>query len=172
MSAQTPNDDSLHLHKFASATPSAGEGVQDMGQTEFIRRSAAETVQEDATLAARQTVEFGLPLQEMLGVIAYCYVKGVFNSADIAALLKSDPALRARFGRDLPDGDMVRRFRRRFAGEIEDVLEDVFRMFPKRGDASATKTEFVHRQAADLLHDVAWTDNGAAGLPPRSPSVS
>ncbi|MBK8002218.1 MAG: transposase [Verrucomicrobia bacterium] len=172
MSTQKSKDDSLHLHKFATEAPASGEGLHDMGQTEFIKRTAAETVQEDASLAAQHTAEFGLPLKEMLGVIAYCYVKGVFNSTDIAALLKSDPALRAKFGRDLPDGNTVRRFRRKFAGEIEDVLEDVFRMFPKGADAGAIKTEFVHRQAADLLHDVAWTDSGAAGLPPRPPSAS
>lgn len=150
--------DALNLHKFAAGDVKDAAPT-DLGQTEFIKRSATEVVAEDVDLAGSPNAEFGLPVKEMLGVVAYCYVKGVFCSPDIAELLKNDPSLRAKFGRKLPDADAVRRFRRRYAGEIEDVLEDVLRIFPKDrppGEATAGGTQ---REAADLLHDAAWTDN-------------
>jgi len=150
--------DGLNLHKFAAGDLKDAAST-DLGQTEFIKRSATEVVADDVDTAASSTAEFGLPVKEMLGVVAYCYVKGVFCSPDIAELLKNDPSLRAKFGRKLPDADAVRRFRRRFAGEIEDVLEDVLRIFPKDRAPGEAAAGGVQREAAELLHDAAWTDN-------------
>ena len=163
MSASDSQKDGINVHKFASAQPQRSGSPQDQGQTEFIKRSAAETL-EESNQASQQTEEYGLPVKEMLGVIAYCYVKSVFCSPDIAELLKNDPILRAKFGRKLPDGDTVRRFRRRYAGEIEDVLEDVFRAFPQSNRPDEKQTEFIQRQAADLLHDAVRNDNTRSGL--------
>jgi hypothetical protein len=163
MSASDSQKDNINIHKFAGQSPPA-DTTRDLGQTEFIKRSAAETLEESDKALAPQTTEFGLPVQEMLGVIAYCYVKGVFCSPDIAELLKNDPTLRSKFGRKLPDGDTVRRFRRRYAAEIEDVLEDVFRAFPEGKLPEGKQTEFIHRQAAELLHDAVRTDNTRRGL--------
>jgi len=100
----------------------------------------------------------------MLGVITYCYVRGVFNSKDIAERLKQEPELRKSFGRDLPDGATIKAFRRRYAAEIEDLLETVYRVFPPTDpklatDQGAGQTEIVHREAAERLHDAAWEDN-------------
>jgi hypothetical protein len=163
MSASDSQNDGLHIHKFATQSP-AGDAPNDLGQTEFIKRSAAETLGDSTNANDAETSEFGLPVREMLGVIAYCYVKSVFCSPDIAELLKNDPTLRAKFGRKLPDGDAVRRFRRRYAAEIEDVLEDVFRAFPNRNKPDEKQTEFIQRQAVELLHDAVRADTTRSGL--------
>jgi len=51
----------------------------------------------------------------------------------------------------------VRRFRRKFAEEIEDTLENLYRAVPKDGEEA--NTEVLHRQAVERVHEAAWTDN-------------
>lgn len=164
MSTPPPDDNSLNLYKFVPGEPGADGTPPDLGQTEFIRRSAAETARENLAPSSLQSAEFGLSVKQMLGIITYCYVKGVFCSGDIAALLKDDPVLQNRFGRKLPDGEAIRRFRRRYATEIEEVLEDVLRRFPKDPPPGTNQTEFLQRKAADLLHDAAFTDSTKGSL--------
>jgi len=130
----------------------------------MIRRIAAETAEKNLTPEEAQTDEFGLPLKEMLGVMTYCYARGVFCSKDIAAFLKEEPELRKSLGRKLPDEETVRRFRRRYATEIEETLENVYRVFPANQSTEPkapgqSKTEIVKRQAAERVHDAVWTDN-------------
>ncbi len=103
----------LHLAKFAPAAEVKGETPADAeGETMFIRRTTAAAVETRLQPVAAQDKEFGLPLEVMLGVITYCYARGVFNSGEIAARLKAEPELRKAFGRDLPDESAIRQFRR------------------------------------------------------------
>jgi hypothetical protein len=161
-----PEGKPLRLGKFApSVEAPPGQAPQTgEGETMFIKRAAAETVEKNLQPAEQQSDEFGLPVKEMLGVITYCYARGVFWSAEIAERLKKEPELRKAFGQNLPDGQAIRRFRRRYAGEIEDALEALYRAFPPKDPELAPKedgsqTEIVHRQAADRLHDASRTDN-------------
>jgi hypothetical protein len=153
----------LHLGKFAPTIPGADAQTGE-GETMFIRRAAVQTVEKNLQPAEQQSDEFGLPMKEMLGVITYCYARGVFFSGAIADLLKKEPELRKAFGSKLPDGQAVRRFRRRYAEEIEEALETLYRAFPPTDPSLApaidgTHTEIVQRQASDRLHDAARTDN-------------
>ena len=155
----------LNLKKFATE-PSAGAEVPSPseGQTMFIRRSATQSVEQTSESAGAEELPFGIPVQDMLGLITYCYVRGGFSSKEIADRLKSEPALRKKFGRHLPDEQGVKLFRRRFAAEIEDLLETSYRAFPAAAPESpagqnASETEIVHRQAAERLHDAVREDN-------------
>src|SRR5258706_7984494 len=154
----SPKDETL-------AEPSTAEG-----ETFFIKRTAAATVQKQFHPAEQESTEFGLPLKEMLGLITYCYARGVFNSAEIARLLKQEPILAKSLGRKLPDEDTIRRFRRRYAGEIEDALELLYAAFPPQDPTLPAHAEpgqgnTAHFQAGSRVHDAIWTDNKLPGRP-------
>jgi Transposase domain (DUF772) len=162
----------LNLAKFKPSSdntlpPPPPEGE---GETMFIRRTTAAAVESKLAPAEQQTPEFGLPLKEMLGVITYCYARGVFNSGEIAARLKQEPELRKALGRNLPDEADIRRFRRKYAGDIEDALELLYQAFPPQTAAQAAashETSFAHKSARSRVHDAIWTDNKLPGKPLR-----
>jgi hypothetical protein len=158
----------LNLGKFKPSpdneqpqTPPEGEG-----ETMFIRRTTAATVESKLEPAERQSAEFGLPVKEMLGVITYCYARGVFNSGEIAARLKKEPELRKAVGGNLPDEATIRRFRRKYAGEIEDALELLYQHFPPQAVADKPE-DLAHKHASSRVHDAIWTDNKLPGRPLR-----
>jgi hypothetical protein len=167
----SPNQDGrtderpLNLGKFVPRE--AGESAPaplDDGPTLRVRRIAAEIVDKKAIEPAQSKDEFGLPLKEMLGAITHCYARGVFCSKDIAQILRDEPQLRDAIGRALPDEETIRRFRRRYAAEIEEALESLYRAYPGGGPAPATPetseaTQALRREAAERLHDAVWTDN-------------
>ncbi len=144
----------LHLDAFATNDLPPTSGA-DESQTLIIKRAAVSTAAETPD-ARTVEEEFGLPLAQMLGLISYCYAKGVFRSEEIAKLLKADPELKSRFGRKLPDEADLRRFRRRYSAEIEDTLETLYRA--ERKDESSD-TVVLHKNAQERLHTAAWTDN-------------
>jgi hypothetical protein len=146
-------NENMHVGKFA--TPELPPSAGDEGHTMIIKRAAVATA-EDVAGAEAISEEFGLPLAQMLGVISYCYSKGVFRSEDVAELLRQDPELKARFGRKLPDEAEIRRFRRRYSAEIEETLEGLYRSQP--GNAKSDSV-VIHKQATEQLHAAAWTDN-------------
>jgi len=136
----------------------------------FIKRTTAAAVERQLPPEAQQAQEFGLPLKEMLGIITYCYARGVFASGEIASRLKQDPDLRKAVGRNLPDEDAIRRFRRRYAGEIEDALESLYKAFPPRDPSLPAEEEVMdgdlaQRQAGSRVHNAIWTDNKLPGRP-------
>jgi hypothetical protein len=164
----------LNLAKFAPAAEPepAGHPVTTEGETMFIRRTTAEVVQTRIEPEVQATGEFGLPLKVMLGVITYCYARGVFNSGEIAARLKAEPELRKAFGRNLPEEAAIRLFRRKYAGEIEDALETLYLAFPPRDPALPAEpadqpAKVAHQQAGSRVHDAIWTDNKLPGHPVR-----
>jgi len=90
-------------------------------------------------------------------------------SKDIAQILRDEPQLRAAVGRALPNEETIRRFRRRYAAEIEEALENLYRAYPGGGPAPATPgasegTQQLRREAVERLHDAAWTDNSKGRL--------
>ena len=155
----------LNLKKFApgltgETDPSGPEGE---GQTLFIKKTAAGSVAQLPDSAQPPGDEFGLPHKDMLGVITYCYVRGVFSSKEIAERLKQEPQLRKSFGRHLPDEAAIKAFRRRYAAQIEDLLETVYQAFPPNepgasAQPGASQTEIVHHEAVERLHAAAWED--------------
>ncbi len=142
----------LHLGKFAKPEADAS----DDGHTMIIRRSADSTAAKATTDEVAFEQEFGLPFARMLGIVCHCYSRGVFRSDDVAALIRDERSLRDAFGRKLPDGPAVRRFRRRFADQLEDTLETAYRA---TSEGSESQTTVLQKKAADVVHDAAWTDN-------------
>jgi hypothetical protein len=171
--SSTPAGKPLNLAKFnpaASPAPAAGP-AENEGETLFIRRTTAAAVESKFKPEEQQNHEFGLPLKEMLGVITYCYARGVFTSAEIATRLLQEPELRRTVGRDLPDEAAIRRFRRKYAGEIEEALETLYQVFPPQDPALASEAvdasgDLAHKLAGTRVHDAIWKDNGLPGYPP------
>ncbi|MEI7728123.1 MAG: transposase [Verrucomicrobiota bacterium] len=156
----------LHLNKFAHRSAGETDPVVpgSESQTIFIKKTAEESAAHLPQAAPGEDDAFGLPIKDMLGVITYCYVRGVFSSKEIAEKLKQDPELRKSFGKHLPDEADIKAFRRSYAAEIEDLLETVFRAFPPNasktdGAQGVGQTEIVHREAVDRLHDANWEDS-------------
>ena len=165
-----PDERPLNLAKFVPLEPGqpAPAAPLDDGPTLRVRRIAADIVDKKA-IPPQSKDEFGLPLKEMLGVITHCYARGVFCSKDIAQILRDEPQLRAAVGRALPNEETIRRFRRRYAAEIEEALENLYRAYPGGGPAPATPgasegTQQLRREAVERLHDAAWTDNSKGRL--------
>ena len=157
----------LHLAKFSPDVPagSAENPPTTEGETMFIRRTTEKAVETKLQLDGHEILEFGLPLKFMLGVITYCYARGVFNSGEIAARLKAEPELRKSFGSNLPDESAIRQFRRKYAGEIEDALESLYQAFPPQDPALPAGQP--GKQAGARVHDAIWTDNKLPGHPVR-----
>jgi len=157
MSQKPPSEagaeSTLNLKKFAAGTTEA-----DHGQTAFIKKSA-DQLAANVPISSPEDHAFGIPVKDMLGMITYCYVRGVFSSKEISERLKNGPELRKAFGQKLPDEDEIKSFRRRHAAEIEDLLETVYRVYPTKTEPGATQTEIVHREAVERLHDAAWEDS-------------
>lgn len=116
----------LHLDKIvgaAKADPSeAGESA-----TVFIAKAAAETVREHPTPVVVPRDASALPAASMLGVVSYCYSKGVYGSNDIGRKMAQDPAVRATCGNNVPRPEDIRRFRRLNREAIQKTLEKFFR---------------------------------------------
>ena len=172
----TPNQDGapperpLNLAKFVQPEPGhpPADAPLDDGPTLRMRRIAAAIIDKKAA-PTQSTDEFGLPLEAMLGVITHCYVRGLFCSKDIAQVLRDEPQMREAFGRALPNEENIRRFRRRYAAEIEEALESLYRAFPGGGPAPATDetseaTQQLRREEVERLHDAVWTDNSKGRL--------
>ena len=163
-SSQGSNKAPLNLKKFAPGPADANaSGPEGDGQTMFIKKTAAQTSAQAPAQAQAPAEEAGLPHKDMLGVITYCYVRGVFSSKEIAEKLKQEPALRKSFGRNLPDEAAIKSFRRRYAAEIEDLLETVYRAYSPEdaklaAEPGASQSEIVHREAVERLHEAAWED--------------
>ncbi len=68
-----------------------------------------------------------LPPKSMLGVVTYCYAKGLLASQEIERKLWKDNAVRASCANDLPTAKTIRRFRRLNRGMIQICLEKTLR---------------------------------------------
>ena len=164
----TPEDNSskpLHLFKFvpgeAGVPPSDDSGE---GPTVMIRRIAANTVETQLPPEQQETDEFGIPVKEMMGIIGHCFARGLYCSKDIDQALKDEPALRGQLGRKLPGEEAVRRFRRRFAHELEATLGALYKAEPSLAPELPApdeqgKTQFFQKQAVERVHDAVWADN-------------
>ena len=168
----------LHLGQLApgSATSASPEG----SVTAFIAKAAAETVQESPTPVVVPKTAGPVPPESMLGVVSYCYAKGVYGSNDIGRKLNQDPAFRASCQHEVPRPEDIRRFRRLNREAIQKTLEKALRFArakvaeawapanPFRGASSAPATRvagrteetesFVRREASDRIDKATFID--------------
>jgi len=123
-----PETTILHLSRFApGATEQAGTGVV-ASETELVYRAAAETVAGVGATTPVVVPRTAAPLapDELLGAVAYCYVKGVFSSADIERKMLRDPEFREALDGVVPDPATIQRFRRLNRAAIQTALEKFY----------------------------------------------
>ncbi len=85
-------------------------------------------------------------LEEMLGVVSYCYAKGLFCSAEIEHELWETPAFLAAFGHNLPTSQQIRNFRRRHRLLILSVVEQALEEFSRR-EPSRVRAQVIAAEA-------------------------
>lgn len=158
----------LHLGRFAHGAPeSAGAGFADGTETALIRKAAAEAVATHLKPVVVPKTAAPLSPDELLGAVAYCYVKGVFSSADIERKMLRDPEFREALDGVVPDPETIRRFRRLNREAIQTVLEKFYAL---RLHATAVgerltscRSEAVSVPAARLVTSVGLGPTRAAG---------
>lgn len=92
-------------------------------------------------------------VEAMLGVISYCYIKGVFESDEIERRLWQDNTFLATFGNELPTALKIRNFRREHRTAILAIIENAVNRFEERrsGGDSANVSGTAHVKAEELL---------------------
>lgn len=129
----TPDDnpegerDTTILRLGQLASDSASAASPEGSVTAFIAKAAAETVKESPTPVVVPKSAGPVPPESMLGVVSYCYAKGVYSSNDIGLKLNQDPAFRASCQNEVPRPEDIRRFRRLNREAIQKTLEKALR---------------------------------------------
>lgn len=182
--AQQDDEISLHLGKFAPNQPAPpATPPDDEGQTIFFRRVASEVAQQSGKPVIAPKQGNAMPAKELLGAVAYCYAKGVYNSSDIEDRMLRDPQIRAATHDEIPDAQAIRRFRRTNREAIQQTLEKWYRRLrkarpttavmpgahpPEPSPLAASHREtppeentsfFVKREATERLDKAAFIDN-------------
>lgn len=116
-----PGTTILHLDKLVSTGAERPES--DTSVTAFIARAADETLAHSPKPVVVPKDGGAIPAGAMLGVVSYCYTKGVFASDDIGRKLASDAAVRAAVGDDIPRSEDIRRFRKLNREAIQSTVE-------------------------------------------------
>lgn len=116
-----PDTTILHLEKLAPGA--APDPAGDESMTGFIAKAAAQTVQESPKPVVLPSESSSVPPESMLGVVSYCYAKGVYGSKEIGRKMAQDPAFRASCKNGVPRPEDIRRFRRLNREAILKTLE-------------------------------------------------
>jgi hypothetical protein len=177
--AKKPDTTVLHLAQLAPGSAPAASPEESV--TAFVAKAAAETVKESPTPVVVPRTAGPLPAESMLGVVSYCYAKGVYGSQDIGRKLNQDPAFRASCQNNVPRPEDIRRFRRLNREAIQKTLEKVLRYTrakvaeawspsnPFRSQAPISPTPpiaaqpeepqaFARREASDRLDQATFID--------------
>ena len=102
----------------------------------------------------------------MLGVISYCYSKGVVSSHQIEEHLWRNAAFLSAFGDDLPTAPKIRQFRRKHRDVILATIERALQHFwsrrsEKPGDPGETACDAslsAHVRARQILDAAVFVD--------------
>lgn len=168
----------LHLGQLAPGSAPATSPEDSV--TAYIAKAAAETVKESPNPVVVPKSAGPLPPESMLGVVSYCYAKGVYGSNDIGRKLNQDTAFRVSCQNEVPRPEDIRRFRRLNREAIQKTLEKALRFAsakvaeawspsnPFRGESSApaplvvgrceeTQT-LIRREASDRIDKATFID--------------
>ncbi len=162
----------LHLGRFAHGAPqSAGAGFSDGTETALIRKAAAEAVATHLKPVVVPKAAAPLSPDEMLGAVAYCYVKGVFSSADIERKMLRDPEFRAALDGTVPDPETIRRFRRLNREAIQTVLEKFYASLRSPAAGVSERLTWSRHDAGTVQAPALRTSlaTGVGGGPTRAP---
>lgn len=112
----------LHLGPLvAPETTSASASEETL--TGFIAKAAHEVVEQSPTPVVVPKDGGSIPPETMLGVVSYCYTKGVYASEDIGRELGKEPLVQEVAHGDLPRPEDIRRFRRLNREAIQQTVE-------------------------------------------------
>lgn len=123
----------LHLNRFAHGSAPVGATGAAGDETELVRKVAAEAVAGSVKPVVVPRTAGPLSADEMLGAVAYCYIKGVFSSADIERKMLRDVEFREALDGVVPDPATIRRFRRLNRDTIQVVLESFYAHLRRQG---------------------------------------
>ena len=106
----------------------------------FVLDAVSETCQESTNPIATVTGCPTLEARSMVGLLTYCYTKGVLSAAEIEESLWNDDALRGKCMQQLPSAKTISRFRRLNRGLILTCLEKALRRI-RRALVSSTLSQ-------------------------------
>ncbi len=112
----------LHLGPLVSSTADS-TSTEAETLTGFISKAAHEVAEHSATPVVVPKDGGSIPAKAMLGVVSYCYTKGVYASEDIERELVKEPLVREVAHGDLPRPEDIRRFRRLNREAIQQTVE-------------------------------------------------
>lgn len=173
----------LHLGQLV-APESADSPGTDESLTGFIAKAAADAVVNGAKPVIVPRDAGTIPPQGMLGVVSYCYTKGVYGSEEIGRELVSDPMVREVARGDVPRPEDIRRFRRLNRAAIQATVEKALAFarhkvreawspenpfeksarnaapseVPPPADGAENTTRFVRRDAAERIDKATFID--------------
>ncbi len=109
-----------------------------------VRETCKQGTNTIVPIAGRPTFEG----RSMVGLLTYCYTKGVLSAAEIEEILWHDDALRGKCMQQLPTAKTISRFRRLNRGLIQTCLENALRRI-RRALASATLSQSISSTGED-----------------------
>jgi len=150
-----------HLGSFAQSDHHPlpeGEAPTICGDVLKAARAQSKQLTSSTTDSSRDR---RMRLEAMLGVVSYCYMKGVFDSGEIERRLWQDTAFLATFGGETPTAQTIRCFRREYRTAIMATIERALCEFRQRTamqapvnrpDASPPVSDAMHSKANHLLN--------------------
>jgi hypothetical protein len=163
----------IHLHRFVNGTAVGQDRPQAEAEspTELIRQAAVRVVAESDPKVIVPQRAAPLTADELLGAVTYCYVKGLFSSADIEEGMRRDPEFRAALNGVVPDPATIRKFRRLNRAAIQFVLEKYYAYLRRQQKLAGTgaipgptptgeenTAVFVKREASACLDKATFVD--------------
>lgn len=150
-----------NLRRFAEA-PDCPQDIEEEPTTicnDVLRAAHRETERINAEIRTLRP-DLRPRVEAMLGVISYCYAKGLFDSAKIEDRLWEDEAFLATFGNEIPSAQKIRCFRRNHRENILAIIEQALQQYgqrtsspphPAAGDMPKPVVESVRLKARQLL---------------------
>ncbi len=178
-SASHSSEDTAHLNlsKLVAPRDSVEPSEADTSVTAFVVRTAADVARQGGEPLVQPKNGGGVPAEKMLGVVSYCYSKGIYSSEEIERKLMQDPAVRASCQGEVPRPEAIRRFRRLNREAIQATLEKALRYTrrkfknlvapenpfqpnaPARTPGPVEETQvFARREASDRLDKATFID--------------
>ena len=114
----------------------------------LVLDAVAETCQQSTSPIIGVKDRATLAATSMVGVITYCYTKGVLSAEEIEESLWKDQTVRGRCWEQIPTARTISRFRRLNRGLIQTCLENALRRI-RRALASATLSQPLPCGGAD-----------------------
>lgn len=111
---------------------SSGEKIQPNEVNELILQATSETLSERPRETAWRTESKGVPTRHVLAVLSHCYIRGFYNSNDVAEELQHAAEFQGQHEQPWPDAAGIRRFRRVNRELLLKSLERIFCLFGQR----------------------------------------